>query len=116
MRGVKASRSKVHAHVYADRRWEPLRQAVMARDCWRCQICGGYVRDTGGPWTDEDGNTRRRQDHPEHPNVDHIIPLDVDEGLAFEIDNLRTLHAVCHQTVGQREERRGKRLKRDDGW
>lgn len=107
---------KVHAHVYADRRWEPLRQMAMERDNWRCQICGQYVRDTGGPWIDDNGNVRRRQDHPDHPNVDHIIPLDVDVGLAFDIDNLRTLHAHCHQTAGQRQERRGNRMKRDDGW
>lgn len=68
-----------------------------------------------GPWRDDSGALRRRQDHPYYAQVDHIVSLDDDLGLAFEIDNLRTLHAICHQTVGQRQSR-GVRMQRDDGW
>lgn len=107
--------NKEHAWVYADKRWNPLRVQVMARDQNTCRICGKLVYDPRGPWTDRDGATKRRQDHPFYPNVDHITPLDADLGLAFDIDNLRLLHAICHQTVGQRESR-GVRLQRNDGW
>lgn len=78
------------------------------------------MRDTGGPWIGEDGHRKRRQDHPDHPNIDHIVPLEVDRGLAFELDNLQLLHRSCHMSAKQRRDRRGRRggkkMQRDDDW
>lgn len=92
-----------HRLVYKDKRWEPLRRATFRRDNHTCQICGKLVRH------EVDRN------HPHKGICDHIVPLSKDLGLAFEIDNLQTLHKACHDRHKQGQDK-GKRMQRDDGW
>lgn len=94
--------SNKHKHIYNDTRWPKLRKAAWLRDGGLCRKCGKAVLTSGDRF------------HPLYFECDHIIGLDQDEGLAFELDNVQTLHKKCHRvktTVQQ-----SNRLQRDDGW
>lgn len=54
--------------------WMKIRQAVMARDRWRCQSCG-----------------RVGTDH----EVDHVVPLE--QGGSNDMSNLSLLCVECHK-------------------
>ena len=58
--------------VYRLPRWRATRRAVLERDAWTCQACGG-------PGTE----------------VHHIAKLQ-DGGAPFDLGNLRTLCRSCH--------------------
>lgn len=57
------------------------RQAVLARDGFRCWLCGGWC----GPPTIE---------HPLMATVDHIVPFS--HGGPTEVGNLKCAHKVCN--------------------
>lgn len=61
-------------------RWQQIRQAVLARDGGRCQLCG----DTA-------------------TQIDHIVPRAA--GGANGMDNLRSLCARCHAIITARQRR-----------
>lgn len=67
--------SKHHDAIKNDPRWKAARAEVLERDGYACTECGS----------------------PERLEVDHIIELHVDPGLAFEVENLRTLCRDCHE-------------------
>ncbi|SFP35252.1 HNH endonuclease [Tranquillimonas alkanivorans] len=62
------------AAVYRDKRWPALRMAAKRRDGWRCVQCG----------------SRHRLE------VDHVLPVRENPGLAFDLGNLQTLCGSCH--------------------
>jgi 5-methylcytosine-specific restriction endonuclease McrA len=66
--------------VYKSKEWQRVRSLVIQRDGGVCQICHKLI--TG------------------RADVDHIIQLTArnytDPAIAFNPDNLRTLHADCH--------------------
>lgn len=69
----------------SDRRWRTVRARVLQRDGWTCQ-----VRSPGCTGT--------------ATQVDHIIPLSIDEAGRYDYDNLRATCAACNQ----RRNRRGR--------
>ena len=74
-----------HKHIYNTRQWKRLRVECWARDGGLCRKCGKPVKTSGNRFD------------PDYYECDHIRPLDEDEGLAFDIDNLQTLHRKCHR-------------------
>lgn len=96
------ARTKKHQGIYNDRRWSILRM-----ECWKlangkCATCGKQVRTWGDKF------------HKHYYECNHIVPLDDDLGLAFELDNLECLHRECHRTKTTQQQT--KRMQRDDGW
>ncbi|MEU7066903.1 HNH endonuclease signature motif containing protein [Streptomyces sp. NPDC046161] len=65
------------------------RATVFERDDWRCHLCGFNV-------------LRAAVDayHPASPTLDHVVPLSL--GGDHTMDNLRTAHASCNSTKGNR--------------
>ena len=65
-------------------RWAWLRRVVLERDSWTCQTCG----KSAGRF-----------------EVDHIVPLHIDIGLAWDRSNLQTLCRGCHnlKTAGENQ-------------
>ena len=66
------------------RAWMEMRQKVLVRDLYTCQICklvGGSLE------------------------VDHIVPLE-QGGAAMDMDNLRTCCVPCHRTITDEQVRR----------
>lgn len=91
-----------HKHIYNDKRWPILR-----KECWRlanglCATCGKLVKTSGN------------QFDPYYYECNHIISLDDDEGLAFDIGNLECLHRQCHRVKTTLQQTT--RMQRDDGW
>ena len=91
-----------HKGIYNDRRWKQLRQ-----ECWRlanglCASCGKLVKVDGD------------QFDPDYYECNHIVPLDEDLGLAFDIDNLECLHRACHRVKTTLQQTT--RMQRNDGW
>lgn len=82
MRSGKHTHSKEYRWVYKDRRWEPLRQAVFARDNHTCKMCGVLCYGRG--------------QSPRAPVCDHIVDVKTDKAKAFDPANLRTLCKTCH--------------------
>lgn len=66
--------------VYLNKDWEPTRQYVFKRDEGKCQLCGKLILGTF--------------------EVDHIEELSklnyLDWNIAFNPDNLRSVHPKCH--------------------
>lgn len=71
--------SRNHAAIKNDPRWKAVRLQALARDGHACRVCG----------TEEE------------LEVDHIIGLEEDLDLAFELDNLQTLCRPHHQQKGR---------------
>ena len=94
--------SKAMKHIYNDRRWPILRKECYNLAGGLCAKCQKVVKTWGNKFD------------PYYYECDHIIPLDEDEGLAFELDNLQCLHRKCHRhkTTAQQSNR----MRRDDGW
>ncbi|MGW6872901.1 HNH endonuclease [Streptomyces xanthophaeus] len=65
------------------------RALVFERDDWRCHLCGSEVLKKAA-----DGY------HPSNPTVDHVVPLS--RGGDHVMANLRTAHALCNSTKGNR--------------
>lgn len=82
----------VGPNLYKTARWKRLREEVLLRDCYTCQISGVLLR--GG--RSDRANTALRP-----AVVDHLIPHDGDEALFFDADNLWAVSADMHDTVCQ---------------
>jgi hypothetical protein len=64
-----------------------LRDAVLERDNWRCQLCGGVI-----PRGQTDTNAIA------YPNIDHIVPSSL--GGPTTLDNLQASHRMCNMRKG----------------
>ena len=64
-----------------------LRDAVLTRDNWTCQLCGEVISRNQ---TDTCADT--------YPNIDHVIPRAL--GGATEIGNLQASHRICNMRKG----------------
>jgi 5-methylcytosine-specific restriction endonuclease McrA len=62
---------------YRTNAWLTLRYRTLARDRWRCTVCGTSVRTKGSS------------------RVDHIIPRKERPGLELDPGNVRTLCVSC---------------------
>ncbi len=71
--------SRNHEQIKNDPRWKAARLEALERDDWRCVRCAS----------------------DSELEVDHIIPLEQDITLAFEVENLQTLCRPCHQAKGK---------------
>lgn len=74
----KGHRNKESNKVYQSKQWKETRKEVILRDGFKCTKCGSPIGI-------------KPKDHA----VDHIIEL-TDGGEAFDMDNLQTLCASCH--------------------
>ena len=74
--------------------WKAARRAVLARDGWRCTVCGVSVRGKG------------------QSRVDHIQPVRTRPDLALSLRNLRSL-CVLHDQQAHREKGMHKGAKRE---
>ena len=55
-------------------RWRAIRLKALDRDNWTCVICGRKGR----------------------LEVDHVVPLEVDQSKAYDLSNTQTLCRICH--------------------
>lgn len=78
---------------YNSAAWSKIRQQVLERDNYECQMCKAEGRVT------TQANARL--------DVDHIEELEQRPDLALELDNLRVLCAACHDKRHNRFQRRG---------
>lgn len=76
---------------YKTSRWQALRLRVLARDGCTCQRCGRIESDTS------------------QLVADHVMPHRGDVALFWDVGNLQTLCAPCHNSAKQAEERGGAR-------
>jgi len=74
---------------YNTSRWQKLRWLVLREAGFICAMCGKAETET------------------KNLVADHIIPHRGDERLFWDRDNLQCLDKHCHDSVKQREERRG---------
>lgn len=75
--------------VYNSRRWHTVRLEVLARDGWRCQLCGEPIDPYAPPRS------------PRSATVDHIVAV-LDGGSWYNLANLRAAHLVCNSTRANR--------------
>lgn len=73
-----------YRHLYKTKVWQQLRDVVFARDRRICQLCGKPCHIGGD-----------RHD-PFAAVCDHIRDHNGDRDLFFDLNNLQTLHKVCH--------------------
>lgn len=73
---AKKTYKKLKREIYGNKRWRNLREKVMLRDLYTCQICG----------------TKAEKIH-------HIIELSEDIRKAYDIENLVSLCRDCHFAV-----------------
>lgn len=60
---------------YRSRQWQSLRQQALDRDHYICCYCG----------------------QPNSNTVDHIVPIEYDQSLMTDMDNLATICRKCHR-------------------
>ncbi|MBD8087951.1 HNH endonuclease [Limosilactobacillus sp. c11Ua_112_M] len=60
---------------YRSRQWQRLREQVLERDHYICQYCS----------------------QPNSNTVDHIVPIEYDEALKTNLNNLATICCKCHR-------------------
>lgn len=70
-------------HVYGI-----TREKVMARDGWKCGICGERIK------------RKRPYPHPEYGSIDHIIPLSCDGSPGHVWTNVQAAHLGCNVDKG----------------
>lgn len=80
----KMYRDKQRNAFYQSKQWQRVRNYVINRDCYTCQVCGSAVTD--------------------RKIVDHIIPLRVDKTRALDTSNLWSLCDRCHNRKTIKEE------------
>lgn len=85
---------------YKTAKWQRLRQVILVRDNYTCQMCGRVLGARG------------------EAHIDHIQAHRGDAALFWAEDNLQVLCAPCHLSVKQREEKRDKchRVACEEGW
>lgn len=71
-----------HERIKNDPRWKQAREDCLERDGYACVECGSS----------------------ESLEVDHIIPLELEPELAFELENLQTLCRPCHIEKGREKQ------------
>lgn len=79
--------------LYSGKRWRMVREVVLKRDYYLCQVCKREGRITEGKI------------------VHHIIELREDESLAYELSNLETVCDACHNRL--HPERNGSKKQRN---
>lgn len=79
--------------LYATKQWKMLREQALLRDAFRCQRCGCFLK--------------RGRSHPQSAAVHHIKAHKGDHDLFFDIMNLTSVCARCHNGPIQSEEVRG---------
>lgn len=62
-------------HFYRTKHWQSLRHEVLDRDHYICQYCG----------------------RPNSKTVDHIVPIEYDQSLISDDNNLATTCRACHR-------------------
>ncbi|EMG27527.1 HNH endonuclease [Listeria fleischmannii] len=67
--------------LYSNKRWRKVREIVLKRDYYLCQVCKREGRIIEGK------------------TVHHIIELREDESLAYELSNLETVCDACHNRL-----------------
>lgn len=77
---------------YGTARWQRLRQAVLTRDLFTCQMCGVILREG------------REDDRA--AVVDHIQPVRLRPDLFYDPDNLWSVCRQCHDGAIRRAEDR----------
>lgn len=68
---------------YQSRQWQSLRRQVLDRDHYICQYCG----------------------QPNSKTVDHVVPIEYNQDLMINIDNLATICRKCHKHKTDWEQR-----------
>lgn len=67
---------------YRSRQWQELRRQALDRDHYVCKYCG----------------------QPNSKTVDHVVPIEYDQSLMSDIDNLATICRKCHHLKTQWEQ------------
>lgn len=67
---------------YRSRQWQELRHQALDRDHYVCRYCG----------------------QPNSKTVDHIVPIEYDQSLMADVENLATICRRCHHLKTQWEE------------
>ncbi|MDH4992066.1 HNH endonuclease [Aquamicrobium lusatiense] len=86
-----------YRRLYRDHRWcgpNGIRQQSLVRDLYTCQRCNCLLIT---------GN----RNHPRAAVVNHKTPHKGDEALFFALENTEAVCKSCHDTLIQREEKRG---------
>ena len=79
------------AHFFTTKRGKALRQSVLRRDLFKCQMCGVIVTD---------GRSHKRA-----ANVDHIEPIALAPHRVDDETNCRTVCRSCHAICDSIEKR-----------
>ena len=90
--GDRFGRNSELEHLYHSRRWRILRDQIMARDNYLCQMCQQPIIP---------------RDPALGAHIDHRKPHNGDIELFWDVDNLQTLHQQCH-TYKTRADYRGR--------
>lgn len=88
----------LHRAWYRTTRWQKLRQVILLRDCFTCQMSGAPLR---GGRSDKSSSILRPA------VVDHLQPHNGQADLFWDPDNLWAISADMHDTVCQAIEARG---------
>ena len=83
-----------HGQMYNTPRWHKLRGWVLARDGYRCWMCGGAIPEDPGPGYNPWGGS-----------VDHVTPV-AHGGDRWNPGNLRAAHLICNVRAGASVRRR----------
>ena len=86
-----------HRAWYRTTRWQKLRQAILLRDSYTCQMSGVLLR---GGRSDRTGSILRPA------VIDHLVPHAGSPDLFWDPDNLWAISADMHDTVCQAIEAR----------
>lgn len=89
---TKYLRAKDRNKIYNCKRWKDLREVALVRDNLMCVHCKDKAIDTKAT------------------EVHHIIYLEDDISLAYDLDNLVSLCSSCHQKVHANDKDRHKRF------
>lgn len=89
--------SSPHRAWYRTARWQQLRQVILLRDSFTCQMSGVMLRG---------GRSDRSTSILRPAVVDHLIPHEGDPALFWSEDNLWAISADMHDTVCQAIEAR----------
>lgn len=86
-----------HRAWYRTTRWQKLRQVILLRDSFTCQMSGALLR---GGRSDKTGSILRPA------VIDHLMPHNGQADLFWDPDNLWAISADMHDTVCQAIESR----------
>jgi 5-methylcytosine-specific restriction enzyme A len=98
-------KSNEYKKLYMSRRWKAIREVVLARDKYRCQVknCGQFLQSG--------------RNHARSAVVHHIEPHKGNLGLFYDLENLQAVCWTCHSGEIQSEEALGySKTIGEDGW